>query len=132
MIACTSAGTNSGSPVQLTEGDNSGTIAVPNNGGLKFYTTDASAFTMSINVTSDDVLCVPWETGVISSVSHANARLSWANVIDAYWKRGRYSLEGKMNDSTESFDSTVYNRKLKEFKIFYSRLYSYYSLPHIK
>ena len=119
MQARTAAGVNSGSPVQLVDGGVGGSIAIPNGGYLHFYTTNASEFTMSINLTFDDTLRVPWETGTITAASHANARLSWGNVIENHWTYGRYAHSGTMNGTPVNFDSTVYNKKLKEFKIFH-------------
>ena len=50
---------------------------------------------------------VQYGIGILSSSSQLNGNMALANLHDSYWRRGRCSLNGNMNGSADTFDSSV-------------------------
>jgi len=76
--------------------------------------------TVSLKITRSGRGRIMWGDGIRTSELVPNNYLSWSNLFNEFWKNGRFSRKGYVSSgSEETFESTIYNKKLREFKIFY-------------
>lgn len=110
-ISITTTGTKSGEFV-ITDG------SLLSNCHLEIKATVTGTWSCYIIVTTGKFRNT-WASGILSSTDKPNGDFSLANVLDSYWRHGRLSLAGTMNDASETFDSTDFNLQREEIKIYY-------------
>jgi hypothetical protein len=108
-----------GSPTTLNQGTNTGTVT-GHSIGIKSTGSQTFDFTIRCNISAR--YRIPWEDGIKSSDFLVNNYLSWANIINRFWKDDRYGLKGYLNGSASetTFVSTKNIREQNPFKFHYA------------
>ncbi len=112
-------GTPVGSPVTLNAGINGGTL--PGSDRIRITSTGTQDFTYTLTVVANNTYRIVFEAGEITTDERQNNYLSWANIIERFWKYDRYAEAGFINGSgtPTTFDSVKPLKEQDEFKFYH-------------